>query len=307
MRKPQSLKQGDTIGILSTARKIDKTELDFSIKLFESWGLKVILGKTIGAVDFQFAGGDKLRTTDFQNMLDDVNIKAIICARGGYGTVRILDNINFTKFMLSPKWIVGYSDVTILHAHINNYLSVETLHASMPINFEKNEGESLNSLKKALFGENLEYTIESKFKNKSGNVEAEIIGGNLSILYSILGTKSGFNPDHKILFIEDLDEMLYHLDRMVLALKRAGKFNKIKALIVGGMSEMRDTTKEFGFSSDNPFGKNAEEIILEHTKEFDFPICFNFPAGHLKENNTLIFGRKAEMQITKQTTFLKFK
>lgn len=307
MRKPTILKQGDKIGILSTARKVNKEEIDFSIKLFESWGLKVVLGKTIGAENFQFAGDDKLRTADFQNMLNDSNIKAIVCARGGYGTVRILDSIDFTKFMLNPKWIIGYSDITILHSHINNYLAVETLHASMPINFEKNEGESLNSLKKALFGENLNYQIKSSSNNKIGNIEGEIIGGNLSILYSILGTKSGFNPDHKILFIEDLDEMLYHIDRMVLALKRAGKFNKIKALIVGGMSDMRDTTKEFGFEKDNPFGSTAEEIILEHTAEFDFPICFNFPSGHLKENNSLIFGRKVELTINKEISKLAFK
>ena len=307
MHKPKSLKPGDTIGILSTARKISKEELSFSIQLFESWGLKVKLGETIGAEDFQFAGSDELRATDFQKMLDDTNVKAIICARGGYGTVRILDQLNFTKFMLNPKWIVGYSDVTILHTHINTYLHVATLHASMPINFEKNTAESLESIYKVLLGETLEYEVKNHENNSLGEVSGEIVGGNLSILYSILGTKSGFNPDHKILFIEDLDEMLYHIDRMVLALKRAGKFNKIKALLVGGMSDMRDNTKEYGFSSDNPYGKTAKEIILEHTAEFNFPICFDVPAGHLDDNRTLILGREAKIIINNSKSEICFK
>lgn len=307
MRKPRKLQKGDTIGILSTARKIAKEELKFSITLFESWGLHVVLGETIGAEDFQFAGSDDLRAKDFQNMLNNTNIKAIICARGGYGTVRILDKLDFTKFMLKPKWIVGYSDITILHTHINTYLHVATLHASMPINFEQNTKESLDSIQNVLFGKSLHYNIESNKNNSLGKTEGEIVGGNLSILYSILGTKSGFNPDHKILFIEDLDEMLYHIDRMVLALKRAGKFNKLKALIVGGMSDMRDTTIKNGFKSDNPFGKTAIEIIQEHTAEYNFPVCFEFPAGHSNKNLALPFGSEASIEITKDKTRLVFK
>lgn len=306
MRKPSNLKKGDTIAIVSTARAISKAAIDYAIQTYESWGLNVILGKTIGAKDFQFAGNDALRTKDFQEMLDNKNIKAIVCARGGYGTIRVLENLDFTQFMFNPKWIVGYSDVTILHAHINTYLAVQTIHATMPINFETNTGKSLQSLKNALFGEKLNYEFSSNKLNKTGKVEGEIVGGNLSILYSILGTKSGFKPDHKILFIEDLDEMLYHIDRMVIALKKAAKFNQIKALLVGGMSNMRDNTKEFGFSSDNPFGKTAKEIILEHCQEFDFPICFDFPTGHLKENNALIFGKKASLEISEKTCKLTF-
>lgn len=306
MRKPAHLQKGDTIAIVSTARAISKDEIEFAIQTYESWGLKVILGKTIGAKDHQFAGNDALRTKDFQEMLDDKDIKAIVCARGGYGTIRIIENLDFTQFMLSPKWIVGYSDVTILHAHINTYLAVQTIHATMPINFETNEGKSLQSLKDALFGEELRYKFPSHELNKIGNAQGEIVGGNLSILYSILGTKSGFNPDHKILFIEDLDEMLYHIDRMVIALRKAAKFNKIQALLIGGLSDMRDNTKEFGFSSDNPFGKTAKEIILDHCQEFDFPICFDFPAGHLKENNALIFGKKATLEMNEKTSSLVF-
>lgn len=306
MRKPQKLKKGDTIAIVATARKINKQAIDYAINTFERWGLHVVLGKTIGAENNQFAGSDALRTKDFQQMLDDKKIKAIVCARGGYGTIRILDKLDFTKFMLNPKWIVGYSDATVLHAHINTCLAVQTMHATMPINFEKNEGESLESLKKALFEKTVSYKFGTNNQNKLGEAEAEIVGGNLSILYSVLGTKSGFNPDNKILFIEDLDEMLYHVDRMIIALKRAGKFNKIKALLVGGMSDMRDNTKEFGYDTDNPFGKTAKKIILEHCKNFDFPICFDFPAGHLKENNTLIFGRKAHLKILSKECTLSF-
>ena len=306
MRKPQNLQKGDSVAIVSTARAISKSEIDFAIQTFESWGLKVVLGKTIGAKESQFAGNDSLRTKDFQEMLDNQDVKAIICARGGYGTIRVLEKLDFTQFMLHPKWIVGYSDVTILHAHINTYLAVQTIHATMPINFESNMGDSIESLKNALFGKVLNYEFASNFSNKQGTVQGEIVGGNLSILYSILGTKSGFNPDYKILFIEDLDEMLYHIDRMVIALKNASKFNKIKALLVGGLSDMRDNTKEFGFSADNPFGKNAKEIILEHCQELGFPICFDFPAGHLKENNAIFFGKEAVLKIEEKSCRLSF-
>jgi muramoyltetrapeptide carboxypeptidase len=306
MRKPQHLKKGDTIAIVSSARAISKYEINFAIQTFESWGLKVILGKTIGAKDHQFAGNDELRTKDFQAMLDNKDIKAIVCARGGYGSIRIIENLDFTQFMHQPKWIVGYSDITILHAHINSYLAVQTIHATMPINFETNTGESIQTLKEALFGKKLSYEFASNQLNKKGKVTGEIVGGNLSILYSILGTKSGFNPDHKILFIEDLDEMLYHIDRMVIALKKASKFNKIQALLVGGMSDMRDNTKEFGYPNDNPFGKTAKEIILDHCQAFDFPICFDFPAGHLKENNALIFGKKTILEINEKVCKLTF-
>jgi muramoyltetrapeptide carboxypeptidase len=306
MRKPQHLKKGDTIAIVSSARAISKYEINFAIQTFESWGLKVILGKTIGAKDHQFAGNDELRTKDFQAMLDNKDIKAIVCARGGYGSIRIIENLDFTQFMHQPKWIVGYSDITILHAHINTYLAVQTIHATMPINFETNTGESIQTLKEALFGKKLSYEFASNQLNKKGKVTGEIVGGNLSILYSILGTKSGFNPDHKILFIEDLDEMLYHIDRMVIALKKASKFNKIQALLVGGMSDMRDNTKEFGYPNDNPFGKTPKEIILDHCQAFDFPICFDFPAGHLKENNALIFGKKTILEINEKVCKLTF-
>lgn len=304
MRKPIYLKPNDKVAIVSTARKVNLDEIQFSINLLKSWGLEVIVGQSISKHFYQYAGTDLDRLTDFQNMLDNPEIKAIFCARGGYGTVRIIDDIDFTKFMHSPKWIIGYSDVSILHAHINTYLHVQTMHASMPINFETNDKQSLDSLKNALFGKPIHYIEASNKHNIFGNVSGEIVGGNLSILYSILGTKSGFNADNKILFIEDIDEMLYHLDRMMLALKRANKLNKLKALIVGGMTEMRDNTTAFGFKTDNPFGKTAQEIILEHTAEYGYPICFDFPSGHMTKNLVIIFGQNMQLQIDAQNVTL---
>lgn len=298
LKAPPSLKIGDTVAIVSTARKISKVEIEFAIKTFENWGLKVVLGKTIGAEYHQFAGEDEYRASDFQEMMDNPKIKAIICARGGYGTVRILDYLDFTHFTNNPKWIVGYSDVTALHTLINCYLNIQTIHGTMPINFSNNTTESLNSLKKALFGEKYFIEADPHSFNKIGTIEGEIIGGNLSILYSILGTKSGFNTDDKILFIEDLDEYLYHIDRMIVALKRAGKFKKLKGLIVGGMTDMNDNTI--------PFGKTSEAIIDEHFKDFDFPICYKFPAGHIKDNRSLVFGKKSKLTISKKDVNLIF-
>ncbi|MCB0539333.1 MAG: LD-carboxypeptidase, partial [Bacteroidetes bacterium] len=288
LKKIQSLKTGDEIAIVSTARKINKDEIALAIKLFESWGLIVKLGNTIGLAYHQFAGTDQQRAMDFQQMLDNKNIKAIICARGGYGTVRILDFLDFTQFNLNPKWIVGYSDVTILHAHINTYLGYQTLHATMPINFENNTKESINSLKSALFGKTYHINFKTRKESILANTEGIIVGGNLSILYSILGTKSGINTDNKILFIEDLDEYLYHIDRMMMALKRAGKLSKLKALLVGGMTKMNDNTI--------PYGKTAEEIVLEHSKEFGYPVIFDVPAGHITDNRALIFKKKVKIE-----------
>jgi len=283
LKMPENLKIGDCVGVVSTARKISSDELRFAINELESWGLEVVLGKTIGLSFHQFAGTDKERANDLQEMMDRPNIKAIFCARGGYGTVRIMEHLDFTGFTNHPKWIIGYSDVTILHAHINNYLGIQSLHATMPINFESNTPASLLSLKNYLWGKNDSIQFPSTLMNKNGEAEGLVIGGNLSILYSILGTNSGFNPDYKILFIEDLDEYLYHIDRMMMALKRAGKLSKLKGLIVGGMTKMND--------NEIPFGKSAEEIILEHCGQFDYPICFQAPIGHLDDNRALVFGK----------------
>jgi muramoyltetrapeptide carboxypeptidase len=291
MITPPALKIGDTIALICTARKIEKSELQFAIELFNNWGLKVAMGKSIYLSEHQFAGNDEARANDLQNMLNDENIKAIIVARGGYGTVRIIDKIDFEKFKQHPKWIVGYSDITVLHSHIHKHCEVETLHAPMPIGFEKNTKTSLNNLRKLLFQETMQYNFKTVLPNKPGTVEGCIIGGNLSVLCSINGSISDIDTNGKILFLEDLDEYLYHIDRMMMQLKRSGKLNNLKALLVGGFTEMKDNTV--------PFGKSAYEIIAEHVSEYNYPVAFNIHAGHINDNNPLVFGRNIKVNITK--------
>ena len=292
----KDLNIGDKIGIISTARKISLEELKPSIKLLEEWGLKVVFGKNLFEEDNQFSGTVTQRSSDLQSMIDDDSIKAILCARGGYGTVQIIDKVDFSHLIKNPKWIIGYSDVTVLHSHLHQ-LGITSLHATMPINFEKNTPKALESLKSALFGLGNLTEINHHHFNRFGKVEGEIVGGNLSILYSLLGSDSDINTDGKILFIEDLDEYLYHIDRIMMNLKRNGKLKNLKALIIGGMSDMNDNTI--------PFGKTAEEIILEYIKEFDFPVCFNFPAGHLDDNRTLVFGKECILEINENGVILK--
>jgi muramoyltetrapeptide carboxypeptidase len=272
-------------------------EIQPAIDLLKNWGLNVVVGKTIGLEKHQFAGSDEERTTDFQKMLDNSKIKAIWCARGGYGTVRIIDQLDFTEFKKQPKWIIGYSDVTVLQSQLHN-LGFETLHATMPINVSTNTKEAFSSLKKSLFGEQLSYEIPSSEENKLGKAKGELVGGNLSILYSLLGSNSSVKTDGKILFIEDLDEYLYHIDRMLMNLKRNGYFDNLKGLIVGGMTKMHDNTI--------PFGKTAKEIILDAVSEYNFPVVFDFPAGHLDDNRALILGRKVDLEVGKKTVRLNF-
>jgi muramoyltetrapeptide carboxypeptidase len=295
---PKKLTKGDKIGIISTARKISLEELKPAIHILESWGLEVVLGTNLLEVDNQFSGTVHQRTADFQSMIDDKSIRAILCARGGYGSIQIIDNIDFSSLKKNPKWIVGYSDVTVLHSHLNT-LGIASMHATMPINFSTNTDKAIQSLRKSLFG--LENNIKCKTHpfNKLGSVEAEIVGGNLSILYSLLGSKSDIDTNKKILFIEDLDEYLYHIDRMIISLKRNGKFDNLEGLIIGGMSEMND--------NDIPFGKTSEQIILEHLESFDFPICFDFPAGHMDDNNAIVFGINSRLIITEKKVILSSK
>jgi muramoyltetrapeptide carboxypeptidase len=288
---PFYLKKGDSIAMVATARKVSETEMEPAIKKFQSWGLKVQLGRNLFKDQNQFAGSDEDRIADFQKALDDDTIKAIIVARGGYGTVRIIDNLDFSIFKNNPKWIVGYSDVTVLHAHIHQNYAIETLHATMPINFlpDGSDNNAILSLKKALFGENLTYQIECHKLNVEGKSEGAVVGGNLSLLYALGGSNSVIDTKGKILFIEDLDEYLYHIDRMMINLKRSGKLKNLAGLIVGGMTEMKDNTI--------PFGKNAYEIIADTIKEYQFPVCFGFPAGHMEDNRALILGRKIRLEV----------
>ncbi|MGB0882647.1 MAG: S66 peptidase family protein [Vicingaceae bacterium] len=289
MQKPANLKQGDKVVILSTARKISEAEILPAKKILEEWGLTVVLGDNLFQEEDQFCGSTVQRTSDFQNALDDESVKAVICARGGYGTVKIIDGLDFSKFKTNPKWIVGYSDVTVLHNHINQNFSIQTLHATMPINFTTNTTESLESLKTALFGGNLNCDFEANQMNKKGIAKGEVVGGNLSILYSLTGTNSQINTKGKILFLEDLDEYLYHIDRMMMNLDRAGMLADLAGLVVGGMSDMNDNTI--------PFGKTAKEIIKETVSKYEYPVCFDFPAGHIDDNRALIMGREAALDV----------
>lgn len=295
MQQPAFLKKGDKIGIIAPARKISKEEIQSAIDIFNAWGLEVVLSKNLFNADNQFSGTENERAEALQIMLNDDSIKAIISARGGYGTIRIIDKIDFTNFKKYPKWIIGYSDITVLHSHINNF-GIETLHATMPINFTKN-AEATETLRKAIFGEQLNYEVESHPLNRKGETEAELIGGNLSLIYALTGSISDIDTNGKILFIEDLDEYLYHIDRMMLNLKRSGKLDHLAGLIIGGMTDMKDNTI--------PFGKTAEEIIIDAVKEYDYPVCFNFPAGHVEKNLALYFGRKVKLKVA-DTVHLAF-
>lgn len=297
MITPEFLQKGDTIGILATARKADLASLQPAIKLLESWGLKVVIGKTIGKEENQLAGPDWLRATDFQEMLDNPKIKAIWAAKGGYGTVRIIDRIDFTNFKKKPKWVCGFSDMTVLHSHINN-MGIETIHSFMALNAGTANADVLASFRKALFGEKLSYTIPSHEYNVNGTAKGEIVGGNLSVLYSIIGSKSEVDYKGKILFIEDLDEYLYHIDRMMMNLKRNGYFDGVKAVIVGGMSSMND--------NEIPWGKDALQIIQDVLKDYKFPIIYNFPAGHIKDNRTLILGKVVSIDVNDKESVVKF-
>jgi muramoyltetrapeptide carboxypeptidase len=284
---PPYLKKGDTVAIVATARKNIEDNLQPAISWLKNWGLEVVIGKTIGLDKNQLAGTDEERAADFQTQLDNPNIKAIWCVRGGYGTVRMIDLLDFTKFKQNPKWIVGFSDVTVLHSHLNN-LGFASIHGIMPVSSKATE-EAKESLRKALFGEPLAYTVPCDTMNRYGKAKGELVGGNLSILFSLLGSPSAVNCDDKILFIEDLDEYLYHIDRMMMNLKRNGCLESLKGIIVGGMTKMHD--------NEIPWGMNALEIIDDVTKKYNIPIIYNFPAGHMADNHALIFGKQVSMEV----------
>lgn len=256
----------------------------------ESWGMKIEFGQHLFGDLNQYSGTDEERAADLQHFLDDPETKAIFCARGGYGTMRIIDRLDFTTFKKNPKWIVGYSDITVLHSHVHTNCSIASMHATMPVNFNL-DLFSTESLRKALLGIHLSYKAENKtaIANRAGKAEGILVGGNLSLLYAMLHSDSDIDTNGKILFLEDLDEYLYHVDRMILSLKRAGKFRGLKGLIVGGMNLMRD--------NEILFGKNAEEIISEHIEEYDFPVCYGFPAGHDIKNYALPLGTRIHMDL----------
>jgi muramoyltetrapeptide carboxypeptidase len=297
MKIPPYLQKGDTVAILATARKNIDDNLKTAIDLLHSWGLEVLIGKTIGLDNNQLAGTDEQRAEDFQQQLDNPNIKAIWCVKGGYGTVRMIELLDFSKFKQSPKWIIGFSDVTVIQSYLNK-MNVASIQGAMPVTISRATPETIASLRKALFGESLEYSIPFDSANRPGIAKGEIVGGNLSILYSLMGSNAQIDCKGKVLFIEDIDEYLYHIDRMIMSLKRCGCFDGLSGLIVGGMTKMRD--------NDIPWGKNANQIIQDITKEFSFPIVYNFPAGHFHDNRALVFGKQVVLKINDKETVLKF-
>lgn len=302
---PPYLKIGDTIAIVAPAGilKGRQATIQKAIKLAESWGLEVVLGKNVFNQNNHFAGTDEERCQDFQEALDDINIKAIWSARGGYGSVRILDKLDFTKFKIHPKWVIGYSDITAFHNHIHN-LGVETIHGMMTTSLEQKPEEIINtisSFKKSLFGEALSYKVASSKYNRtfvSKEIKGQLIGGNLSILTSMLGSKSQLNTENRILFIEEIGEYKYSIDRMLQSLKRADYFANVKAVIVGDMSLIKKNSTQWGSS--------IEQLILDVVPA-EIPVLFNFPAGHEADNRALIFGRNVEVKISDGVYSLNFK
>ena len=297
MITPPYLQKGDTVAIVATARKHIDDDLKLAKEFLENWGLKVVVGSSIGLDQNQLAGTDEDRARDFQQQLDNKNVKAIWCVRGGYGTVRMVDLIDFSKFKQHPKWVIGFSDVTVLHSHLNT-LGFESIHGMMPVNIPRATPEAKESLRKALLGESLSYAIPYDKMNKLGKAKGELVGGNLSILYSLFGSDSAIDCTDKILFLEDLDEYLYHIDRMMMNLKRNGCLESLKGIVVGSMTKMKD--------NDIPWGKNALQIIEEVTKTYNIPVVYNFPAGHIPDNRALIFGRQVTLEVTASGTKLIF-
>ena len=299
--QPDYLKSGDTISIVAPSGVLNNfdNKITKAINIFESWGLNIVLGKHIYDKNGHFAGTDKNREKDFQKALDNKNIKAIWCARGGYGTVRIIDKLNFDSYLKNPKWIIGYSDITVIHNKLN-LVNSESIHAMMITGFEDNDqsNDSLSKLKNVLFGNDLSYSIAPNKNNKAGKTEGIIVGGNLTLIQSTIGSKTELKTDDKILFIEEIGEYAYHIDRMLHSLKRAGYFDNCKGLIVGQISDIKKNTTDFGMS--------INELILDILDEYDFPILFDFPAGHEKINYPIILGRKIILDVSKSESKVTF-
>ncbi len=299
--QPEPLKSGDTISILAPSGVLNNfdNKITKAIDIFKSWGLNVVLGNHIYDKNGHFAGTDKNREKDFQKALDNKNIKAIWCARGGYGAVRIIDKLNFDNYLKNPKWIIGFSDITVIHNKLN-FLNSESIHAMMITGFEDigQNNDSLSKLKNVLFGDSLSYSIASNKNNKTGKSEGIIVGGNLTLIQSTIGSKTELKMKDKILFIEEIGEYAYHIDRMLYSLKRAGYFENCKGLIVGQISDVKKNTTDFG--------KSINELILDVLDEYNFPVLFDFPAGHEKTNFPIILGRKVILDVSKSDSKVIF-
>ena len=297
---PSYLKKGDTIGITCPAGYMAAEKAQNCITTLQDWGYEVFVGKTLGSNSQNyFSATDKERCNELQAMLDNSSINAILFARGGYGMSRIIDKLDFKKFKKNPKWLIGFSDITVMHTHIYSNYRIASLHAPMAAAF--NDGESKNeyiqSLKNALAGKKAKYKSAPHIFNKTGNATGKLIGGNLSLLAHVIGTASDFETKNCILFIEDIGEYLYSIDRMLQQLKRSGKLDNIAGLIVGGFTDMKDTER--------PFGKTMDDIINEIMIEYDFPVCFNFPVSHAKENVALKIGAEYNLLVKNKEAVLK--
>jgi muramoyltetrapeptide carboxypeptidase len=294
---PPFLQPGDVIGICAPARKVLSDEMKDGINWLALKGFKVKESQHLYGQNNQFSGTDEERASDLQSLINDSEVKAIFFARGGYGCARIIDRIDFSPLEKHPKWLVGFSDMTVIHSHVNVHHSICTLHAPMMINLlqDKRNDEAANAIIDILTGKNIRYSEKNlNSLNRNGVCEGELVGGNLSLLYALAGTPSDISTDGKVLFIEDLDEYLYHIDRMMMQLKRSGKLKNLKGLIVGGMSDMRDNAI--------PFGKSAIEIIAEAVAEYDYPVCFDFPSGHIDRNLPLVLGADVRLEVGNEVT-----
>lgn len=297
MITPSYLHKGDKVALVSTARFVEPHQIEFAVRFFESNGYEVCFAPSIYTPHHQFAGTPEQRCADIQQILDDTTVKAIICVRGGYGTVQIIDQLDFSKFIKFPKWIVGFSDVTLLHAKLNS-LQVKSIHATMPALFEKTSPLALQTLIQCLEGDLPSYTFASHPLNKVGTAEGMLIGGNLSLLAHQCGTNLQTRSDKSVLFMEDLDEYSYHIDRMCYQLKRAGIFAGLSGLLIGHFSDLKDHTI--------PFGSSYEEIISNLVAEYDYPLAFNLPSGHEANNHALICGASVSIEVTSVGTVMKY-
>jgi len=296
--QPPYLKKGDKIAITCPAKKLPNPMTD-AVELLQSWGLEVVLGDTVDASFHQFAGDDDFRAADMQRFIDDDSIKAIIAARGGYGTMRMIDKVDFGRFAQNPKWLIGFSDITLLHTHLFTNYGAQTIHGQMPVNIPDASRHSIDTLRRALFGEELSYEFTTHDANKHGEATGVIVGGNLSLLVASAGSVSDLDYAGKILFIEDVGEYLYSVDRMLRMLDRAGKLKKLAGLVVGGFTDIKD--------NDIPFGQTVSQIVMDIVQGYSYPVCFDFPAGHIPDNNSLVLGREVGLQVDEKQARLWFK